>query len=218
MIAPRRFNPKKEAWLPILHIQRGKRRYTAMFSNTAMAHQLKKTRDWLLLYFDDGHGEHYCTIVTGRSAPFAEKRIVRGRERDCAITTKTRSNVYETRDHVFNKEHHPQNILRRHMWASESHQRSQLHRKEPLRPCSGIHRVFFFLPFISTITPMTPMITANKPSPANESIVRLLVRQTNCCFLQSDPGNPPTHVCSQDTQQLHGTHRRLNHFSAPTVR
>lgn len=62
------------------------------------------------------------------------------------------------------------------MWASESHQHSQLHRKEPLRPCSGLQRVFFFLPFNSTITPTMPMITANKPSPANESIMSLLLR------------------------------------------
>jgi DNA polymerase (family X) len=83
-IAPRRFNPKKEAWLPILHTQRGPRHYTAMFSNSALAHQLKKTRDWVLLYYDDDHGERQCTVVTGRSAPFTGKRIVRGREADCA--------------------------------------------------------------------------------------------------------------------------------------
>ena len=83
-ITPRRFNPKKEAWLPILHTQRGPRHYTAMFSNSALAHQLKKTRDWVLLYCDDDHGERQCTVVTGRSAPFIGKRIVRGREADCA--------------------------------------------------------------------------------------------------------------------------------------
>jgi putative hydrolase len=83
-IAPRRFNPKKEAWLPILHTQRGPRHYTAMFSNSALAHQLKKTRDWVILYYDDDHGERQCTVVTGRSAPFTGKRIVRGREADCA--------------------------------------------------------------------------------------------------------------------------------------
>ncbi len=83
-IAPRRFNPKKEAWLPILHTQRGPRHYTALFSNSPLAHQLKKTRDWVILYYDDDHREHQCTVVTGRNAPFAGKRIVRGREADCA--------------------------------------------------------------------------------------------------------------------------------------
>ena len=40
MIAPRRFNPRGEAWLPVLHTSRGERHYTALFSNTALAHRL----------------------------------------------------------------------------------------------------------------------------------------------------------------------------------
>jgi DNA polymerase (family X) len=83
-IAPHRFNPKKEAWLPILHTQRSSRHYTALFSNSALAHQLKKTRDWVILYYDDGHGERQCTVITSRQTPFSGKRIVRGREEDCA--------------------------------------------------------------------------------------------------------------------------------------
>jgi DNA polymerase (family X) len=83
-IAPHRFNPKREAWLPILHTQRGTRHYTAMFSNTALAHQLKKTHDWVILYYDDEHhGEHQCTVVTGHQPPFLNKRVVRGREPAC---------------------------------------------------------------------------------------------------------------------------------------
>jgi len=82
-IAPHRFNLKKEAWLPILHTQRGARHYTALFSNSALAHQLKKTRDWVILYYDDDHGEHQCTVITSHQAPFSGKRIVRGREEDC---------------------------------------------------------------------------------------------------------------------------------------
>lgn len=84
-IAPRRFNPKKEAWLPIMHTQRGGRHYTAMFSNSPLAHRLKKTRDWVILYYDDGHTEHQCTVVTGRNGLFSKKRIVRGREAECAL-------------------------------------------------------------------------------------------------------------------------------------
>lgn len=83
-IAPHRFNPEKEAWLPILHTQRGARHYTALFSNSALAHQLKKTRDWVILYYDDEHGEHQCTVITSHQTPFSGKRIVRGREEDCA--------------------------------------------------------------------------------------------------------------------------------------
>ncbi|MEK7237071.1 MAG: helix-hairpin-helix domain-containing protein [Nitrospirota bacterium] len=83
-IAPHRFNPKKEPWLPILHTQRGAHHFTALFSNSALAHQLKTTRDWVLLYYDDDHGERQCTIITSHQAPFSGKRIVRGREEDCA--------------------------------------------------------------------------------------------------------------------------------------
>ena len=83
-ISPHRFNPKREAWLPILHTQRGPRHYTALFSNSALAHRLKKTRDWVILYYDDDHGERQCTMITARGEPFTGKRIVRGRETDCA--------------------------------------------------------------------------------------------------------------------------------------
>ena len=92
-IAPHRFNPKKEAWLPILHTQRGARHYTALFSNSALAHQLKKTQDWVLIYYDDDHGEHQCTVITGRQTPVSGKRIIRGREEDCAAYYESRRTI-----------------------------------------------------------------------------------------------------------------------------
>jgi putative hydrolase len=55
-IAPRRFNPSHEAWLPVLHTVRGDRHYTALFSNTAHAHERGRTHDWLVLYFDGPGG------------------------------------------------------------------------------------------------------------------------------------------------------------------
>ena len=82
-IAPRRFNPTREAWLPILHTERGRRHYTVVFSNTAHAHQMKKTRDWVILYYDSGAGERQCTVITSQRGPLAGRRIVRGREEDC---------------------------------------------------------------------------------------------------------------------------------------
>ena len=45
-IAPKRFNPEGLAWLPILHTDRGKWHFTALFSNTARAHELGRTDDW----------------------------------------------------------------------------------------------------------------------------------------------------------------------------
>ena len=79
-IAPRKFNPTGAAWLPVLHTQREGRHYTALFSNTARAHELGRTKDWVVIYFEhDGH-EDQCTVVTEYSGPLAGKRVVRGRE------------------------------------------------------------------------------------------------------------------------------------------
>jgi predicted flap endonuclease-1-like 5' DNA nuclease len=82
-ITPRRFNPDRKAWLPVLHTQRGPHHYTALFSNTARAHELRRTHDWVVLYYDGGRGEHQCTVVTERRGPLANKRVVRGREAEC---------------------------------------------------------------------------------------------------------------------------------------
>lgn len=79
-IAPRRLNPKGEAWLPILHTNRGPWQFTAMFSNTARAHELGKTNDWVVVYFDAGDGEHQRTVVTAGSGSLKGRRVVRGRE------------------------------------------------------------------------------------------------------------------------------------------
>jgi DNA polymerase (family X) len=83
-IAPRRFNPGGKAWLPVLHTQRGARQYTALFSNTALAHRLHRTDDWVVLYFDGPDGEHQHTIVTATTGPLKGRRVVRGRESECA--------------------------------------------------------------------------------------------------------------------------------------
>lgn len=82
-IAPRRFNPRREAWLPILHTVRGDRYYTALFSNTARAHELGRTRDWVVIYVDGGRGERQYTVVTATRGPLRGKRVVRGREVEC---------------------------------------------------------------------------------------------------------------------------------------
>jgi len=82
-IAPRRFNPEQKRWLPILHTVRGKRHYSALFSNTARAHQLRKTSDWVVIYYDGKGGERQCTVITSSFGPLAGRRIIRGREPEC---------------------------------------------------------------------------------------------------------------------------------------
>jgi hypothetical protein len=82
-IAPRRFNPTGEAWLPVLYTQRGDRQYTALFSNTSRVHQFGMTHNWVVLYYDGGRGEGQCTIITSQRGRLKGKSIVRGRETVC---------------------------------------------------------------------------------------------------------------------------------------
>jgi hypothetical protein len=82
-IAPRRFNPGREAWLPVLHTARGKRHYTVLFSNTARAHELGKTHDWVVLYYNGSDGEQQCTVITSEFGALKGLRIIRGREAEC---------------------------------------------------------------------------------------------------------------------------------------
>jgi putative hydrolase len=83
-IAPRRFNPTHEAWLPVLHAVRGVTHYTALYSNTARAHELGAIRDWVVIYRDDDGGSGQWTVITGQYGPLKGRRIVRGREEECA--------------------------------------------------------------------------------------------------------------------------------------
>ena len=85
LIAPRRFNPKREQWLPVFHTSRGGVHYTAMYSNTALAHRLDRTRDWVVVYIDGKDGEQQCAIVTDMHGALAGRRVVRGREHECAV-------------------------------------------------------------------------------------------------------------------------------------
>jgi hypothetical protein len=89
-IAPRRFNPSGEAWLPILHTQRGPWHFTALFSNTPRAHRLGRTRDWVVVYFhSDTEPEGQRTVVTETQGPLAGRRVVRGREVECRASDVT---------------------------------------------------------------------------------------------------------------------------------
>lgn len=83
-IAPRRFNPTREAWLPVLRTRRDTWEFTALFSNTARAHELGRVKDWVVIYFTGpGQAEMQRTIVTEKRGALAQKRVVRGRELDC---------------------------------------------------------------------------------------------------------------------------------------
>jgi len=84
MIAPKRFNPEAKAWLPVMHVSKQGWHFTALFSNTARAHQLKRTQDWVVIYFyDDQHHEGQHTVVTETRGALTGQRVVRGRETEC---------------------------------------------------------------------------------------------------------------------------------------
>lgn len=83
-IAPRRFNPEGKAWLPILHTERNHWQFTALFSNTARAHELGRINDWVVIYFHaDTEPEAQRTVVTEKQGELAGRRVVRGRESEC---------------------------------------------------------------------------------------------------------------------------------------
>ena len=83
-ITPKRFNPENRDWLPILHTSHDHWHFTALYSNTARAHQLGRTADWVVIYFyDDHHREGQHTVVTETRGSLQGRRVVRGREMEC---------------------------------------------------------------------------------------------------------------------------------------
>ena len=82
-IAPRRFNPGGKAWLPLLHTQHGGWTFTGLYSNTAVAHELGMTGNWVVIFYEQGNEAGQCTVVTERRGLMAGKRVVRGRESEC---------------------------------------------------------------------------------------------------------------------------------------
>lgn len=98
-IAPKRFNPTGEAWLPVLHAGRGHWSYTALFSNTRRAHELGRVSDWVVIYFQSDHvSEGQCTVVTEFRGPLSGARVVRGREAECLTYCQSRGEAASLRD------------------------------------------------------------------------------------------------------------------------
>jgi hypothetical protein len=82
-ISPRRFNPEDKSWLPIMHTEKEGWYFTALFSNTARAHELRKNWDWVVVYFEKDGYENQCTVVTEQRGPLKGRRVVRAREKEC---------------------------------------------------------------------------------------------------------------------------------------
>lgn len=62
----------------------GDAEYTALFSNTARAHELGTTDDWVVIYLERGDQRRQWTVVTASGGRLDGKRVVRGREAESA--------------------------------------------------------------------------------------------------------------------------------------
>ncbi|HMQ53520.1 MAG TPA: hypothetical protein PKE64_08990 [Anaerolineae bacterium] len=83
-IAPHRFNPTGEAWLPVMNTRRLDWLFLVLFANTAQAHKLNATLEWVIIFFEqDGQGEDQCTVVTEQHGSLAGKRVIRSRMPEC---------------------------------------------------------------------------------------------------------------------------------------
>jgi Helix-hairpin-helix domain len=79
LVTPKRFNPEGKAWLPILHTERDSWHFTALYSNTARAHDLGKTNDWVVIFYSSDHlPEDQCTVVTETKGCLKGERVIRG--------------------------------------------------------------------------------------------------------------------------------------------
>lgn len=82
MVTPKRFNPEGRRWLPVMELSKGGWIFDVMYSNTARAHELKKTNDWVVVSYRR-EGDHtdfrgQCTVVTESRGPNRGQRVVRG--------------------------------------------------------------------------------------------------------------------------------------------
>jgi hypothetical protein len=94
-IAPRRFNPARKAWLPILRTHRGEHDYTALYSNSARAHELDGVFDWVVIYRTAQSDGGQWTVMTSRFGPLQGRRIIRGLEKECADYYASREMIAE---------------------------------------------------------------------------------------------------------------------------
>ena len=82
-IAPKRFNPSGEKWLPIYHTEKGGWSFSALFSNSPLAHKLGRIMDWVIVYYESDGEEDQCTVVTEWQGQLRGRRVIRGRESEC---------------------------------------------------------------------------------------------------------------------------------------
>ncbi|MEL6159745.1 MAG: helix-hairpin-helix domain-containing protein [Cyanobacteria bacterium J06627_32] len=80
MVNPKRFNPEGRRWLPVMQLSKGGWTFNALYSNTARAHALGKTDDWVVVYYEREGQRGQCTVVTESQGANKGKRVVRGQD------------------------------------------------------------------------------------------------------------------------------------------
>jgi hypothetical protein len=75
--APRAYSPKGPKWEGVLQCERGGWHLRVAWADTAIAHRLDKTRDWIEVRFERDGRSGVRTVVTE-----AGRRVVRGREEE----------------------------------------------------------------------------------------------------------------------------------------
>ncbi|MFI5322046.1 MAG: helix-hairpin-helix domain-containing protein [Thermodesulfobacteriota bacterium] len=95
-IAPKRFNPSGERWLPIYHKEKEGWSFTVLYSNSPLAHKLGRLRDWVIVYYEKDGEEDQCTVVTEWQGRLSGRRVIRGRETECLdyYSRRRSENVY----------------------------------------------------------------------------------------------------------------------------
>ncbi len=94
MVTPRRFNPEAKPWLPVMHLKKEGWTFKVLYSNTARAHELGKTHDWVVVNYErdaeagqpgsqqkgqqKGQQRGQCTVVTETQGAKRGQRVVRG--------------------------------------------------------------------------------------------------------------------------------------------
>ncbi len=84
MLAAKPADASGEAKLPILHMSCGKWDFTALYSNTRLAHELGRAKDWIVIHYEaDKQPESQCLVIKETRGPSLGLRVVRGRETEC---------------------------------------------------------------------------------------------------------------------------------------
>jgi hypothetical protein len=68
----------------LLDVDREYRELAAARRLTPRAHELDRTHDWVVLYWEEDGARGQQTVVTAKLGPLRSRRVVRGREEECA--------------------------------------------------------------------------------------------------------------------------------------